>query len=309
MSTIRVAKKKEFPYIQIDKFAIDEDNRISWQAKGLLTYLIGKPDDWTIRIKDLTNRASNGRDAVFGIINELIAAGYIERERVRSEDSKRAGQFEGINYIVYETPLHTEKFEKKKTGKKTKDSPHPENPDMVKEGEKSPRPENPDTVKPDTENPDPVIPTYSNNESSNNDFSNDEEEDIKDTPPAISARFIEKDIQRIQKLYPQYSKVVEDMGAAAIRDRRPVFGEEEIFLEQAAAIPVHPETLWEVYTSVRSELDRTSGNDYAPELIEEVFAKFGRGLKKQRITIDAASWFKSTWTNEKISLEQAAMIK
>ncbi|WP_058710605.1 hypothetical protein [Paenibacillus jamilae] len=308
MSTIRVAKKKEFPYIQIDKFAIDEDSRISWQAKGLLTYLIGKPDDWIVRIGDLVKRASNGRDAVYSIINELIDAGYIEREQVRGDGS---GKFGDISYLVYETPLHTNPLSKPDKRKKKKESaPLPENPDTVKSVDKSPLPENPDTGKPDTDRPDTGNQEHSNNDFSNNDFRKEKEEDSPSlAPSAFSAQWIKRDIERLMSKYPQYPKITETIGAIAIRDMRPVLAEEEFFLEQASAIPVHAETLWNIYQSVRPEIERTSNYSHIYELIESVFAKFGDHMKKGRINFDAVSWFKTTWFNERIALEQTAMLK
>ena len=46
MAIVKIIKR-ENPYIQIDKTGIN-DNRLSWGASGLLTYLIGRPKDWKI---------------------------------------------------------------------------------------------------------------------------------------------------------------------------------------------------------------------------------------------------------------------
>lgn len=301
MSTIRVAKR-ENPYITIDKYAIDNDARISWQAKGLLTYLIGKPNDWVVRIGDLVKRSRNGEDAVRAIMNELIAAGYIEREQSRASDG--SGKFAEISHVVYETPLHDRPI---KSLGKGKFAPVPENPDTVEVVDKSPQPENPDTVKPDAGNPDSENPVLVINDSSNLDSSK-EEEDSPTPTPAFPSRLIAQDIQRFKSTYPQYTKVTEDIGAAAIMNRRPVLAEEEFFLEKASSINMRPEILWNIYQAVKPEIDRSSGCDRSRELIESVFNKFAFALKKGRITIDAAAWFATAWFNERNLMEQAEMM-
>jgi hypothetical protein len=96
--------------------ALFEDERISLEAKGMMGYILVKPDDWTVQPTDLQRRGGIGRDKTYRILNELIEAGYIERREERSED----GTFCDLVYYVNEEPC----------------------------------PENPDTDKPDTENKD-----------------------------------------------------------------------------------------------------------------------------------------------------------
>ncbi|PPA80987.1 hypothetical protein C4A75_23970 [Brevibacillus laterosporus] len=106
--------KRESPFVQIDKIPIN-DERLSWKAKGLLVYLISKPDDWTIIISDLVNKAKDGRDSVYAGLKELEQTGYLSR--VRERDSN--GKFLPMEYRIYETPQITEI------------EPLPENPDTV----------------------------------------------------------------------------------------------------------------------------------------------------------------------------------
>ncbi|MGG3873215.1 helix-turn-helix domain-containing protein [Brevibacillus laterosporus] len=120
--TIVRVVKRENPFVQIDKTPIN-DERLSWKAKGLLVYLISKPDDWTIILNDLVNKAKDGRDSVYAGLKELEQAGYLSR--VRERDSN--GKFLPIEYRVYEIPQVTE--------------PEPQ---------QQPLPENPDTVNPAT---------------------------------------------------------------------------------------------------------------------------------------------------------------
>ena len=55
------------------------DEALSWQATGMLAYLVSLPDDWRVNIEDLCNRKRDGRTATRSALNELAAAGYIEK--------------------------------------------------------------------------------------------------------------------------------------------------------------------------------------------------------------------------------------
>lgn len=104
---------------------------LSFRAKGVLLYLISKPEDWKTRIKDIQKHGKEGRDAIRNAIAELTNAGYIVRRQVRGD----SGSFAGTEYLVFE-------------------SPQTENP---KAG-------NPTPGKPDAENPTPGFPTLQSND-------------------------------------------------------------------------------------------------------------------------------------------------
>jgi hypothetical protein len=97
---IRVEKNKENPYVLINK-KILEDTNLSYQAKGMLAYLLSKPDDWKIYLNHLQNQSKNGRDSCSSIIKELISEGYMTRKKSLNEKK----QFEGYTYIVFEKPI------------------------------------------------------------------------------------------------------------------------------------------------------------------------------------------------------------
>lgn len=118
MSITRAPRPESNFYI-LDK-RISEDNRLSWGARGLLIFLLGKPDTWNVSISHLREETSTtakptGRDGVYGLLDELIGAGYV----IRSQERIESGGFSSNAYIVRELPL----------------------------------PEKPDTAKPDTANP------------------------------------------------------------------------------------------------------------------------------------------------------------
>ncbi|EIK69749.1 hypothetical protein PseBG33_1189 [Pseudomonas synxantha BG33R] len=104
MSIIR-APRPEGNFYLLNK-AISEDQRLSWAARGLLVFLLGKPDHWEVsthhligQTKDCLGKAS-GRDAVRGLIRELEQAGYLQIFLERAE----GGEFGGRSYTVSESP-------------------------------------------------------------------------------------------------------------------------------------------------------------------------------------------------------------
>lgn len=80
------------------------DERLSLRAKGLLSMLLGLPDDWEISIRGLSSIVRDGVASVQTGINELIDAGYIVRQRQHAED----GTFAGFEYIIHERPPYTD---------------------------------------------------------------------------------------------------------------------------------------------------------------------------------------------------------
>jgi len=90
----------------------------------MLAYLLSRPDNWQVRVKDLQRRGNLGRDGTYKLINELRSSGYVEFQQGR--DAR--GRIRGGCYIVREIP----------------DPPHPESPDTV-----TPEPAAPDPVNPD----------------------------------------------------------------------------------------------------------------------------------------------------------------
>lgn len=111
---IRSPKGEKNPYVMIRKEPL-EDKKISWKAKGILSYLLSLPDDWQIYETELVKHSSDGRDSLRSGIKELIEFGYIER--VRNQASN--GRFAGYTYTVYEIPHHVGKTNngKSKNGK------------------------------------------------------------------------------------------------------------------------------------------------------------------------------------------------
>lgn len=75
---IRVQKTKDY-FVASNKPFNDEN--LSFGARGILAYILSKPDDWEIRSQDLYRQSPAGRAAIDRMIRELIDNGYMRRDR------------------------------------------------------------------------------------------------------------------------------------------------------------------------------------------------------------------------------------
>mgnify|MGYP000724089773 FL=1 len=99
-SIIRTVKNAENPFVMIDR-RIFENDGLSLKAKGLLGYLLSRPDNWTICMADLVKRTKDGKDSVNSALDELIESGYV----VKTEQQRESGKFSTCEYVVYEQPV------------------------------------------------------------------------------------------------------------------------------------------------------------------------------------------------------------
>jgi predicted transcriptional regulator len=58
-----------------------QTNRISLKAKGLLGYLVSKPEGWDFNGDRISREIKEGRDSVYNTLKELERDGLIEREK------------------------------------------------------------------------------------------------------------------------------------------------------------------------------------------------------------------------------------
>lgn len=98
MATFRVIKESG-NFVTVNKNFI-YNNDLSWKAKGILLYLLSRPDDWQVYETELQKNASDGKDSLKSGIKELEDVGYILRSRKRDKN----GKFSGYDYCVYEYP-------------------------------------------------------------------------------------------------------------------------------------------------------------------------------------------------------------
>lgn len=85
MSERYIFKKKMSEDYTVLSNHLIKDKELSWQARGLLVYLLSKPDNWTVTKLDLENQSPAGGDAVATILKELHGKAYIKREKFQNE--------------------------------------------------------------------------------------------------------------------------------------------------------------------------------------------------------------------------------
>jgi hypothetical protein len=115
----RAPRLPDYRFVQISRETA-QDRLISYQALGLLTEVLSRPDNWEVNVTDLRKRVGAGRDKVYSILRELRAAGYVQLVIERDEKKRVVSS----TYVFYEQRVV-----------------------------ESPLPEKPDTEKPDTEKP------------------------------------------------------------------------------------------------------------------------------------------------------------
>ena len=122
MSNTIIRAPRRHRFVVMDQRAV-EDDRLSWAARGLLCYLLSRPDDWKVLVNDLRKRGNLGRDGIYRLLRELRTVGYARFQRLRDKH----GRIRGGMYIIREIA----------------DSPDPGLPDTAL----------PETAAPDTANP------------------------------------------------------------------------------------------------------------------------------------------------------------
>lgn len=95
---IRVQHDKNNPYVIINKGFL-EDKSISLKAKGIMAYLLSKPDNWQVYISDIANHCICGEKSIRSGISELRLKGYIKRFPVYKD-----GKIDHWETVVYESP-------------------------------------------------------------------------------------------------------------------------------------------------------------------------------------------------------------
>ena len=96
----RVIHDKDNPYVMINRTPIDNVS-LSFKAKGILTYLLSRPDGWEVNLVDLANRSTDGLASVQAGVKELQKAGHLHHTTIVD---KETGKFASHLWEVYETP-------------------------------------------------------------------------------------------------------------------------------------------------------------------------------------------------------------
>ena len=139
MSIIRA--KREHNYTVISNKVYDK-NQLSWQAMGMLGYLLTKPDDWSVIVSELVNVTKEtakptGKEGVYNILKELRDKGFIVVQK-NSDGS--------TDYTVYDEPLPNQ-------GKPNQGKPNQGKPNQGKPNQGKPNQGKPNQGKPNQAEP------------------------------------------------------------------------------------------------------------------------------------------------------------
>lgn len=97
MTTYRVERRQRFT--TVNRAAVN-DHRLSFRARGVLVWLLDKPDDWRVDSVQIASATTEGRDAVRTALRELETLGYIERYRHHGERGRWVTEC-----VVHEQPV------------------------------------------------------------------------------------------------------------------------------------------------------------------------------------------------------------
>ena len=203
MSNTIIRAPRRHRFVIMDQRAV-EDDRLSWAARGLLCYLLSRPDDWKVMVNDLRKRGNLGRDGIYRLLRELRTVGYARFLRLRDKN----GRIRGGIYIIREIA----------------DSPDPELPDTVL----------PETAVPGTANPG-ALPTTDLNlrrTTTTTPTTTKERSSCENETPAVAfASWVPSELQDaartiVVELDPQEAQMVIDEWAGAMAadsiDRSPL---------------------------------------------------------------------------------------
>jgi uncharacterized phage protein (TIGR02220 family) len=112
-----------------------EDERITWEAKGILAYLLSKPDAWELNASHLIGFGHAGREKIYRVLKELQDAGYASHNR------KSDGR---VEWEIRDTA----QLEKPHAEKQHKANPRAEKPNEEKPNEEKPNEEKPNEANP-----------------------------------------------------------------------------------------------------------------------------------------------------------------
>lgn len=90
---VRVEKNRNYTTIH-NEFLKRKD--LSWKAKGIMTYLLSLPDDWVVNLDEIKRNATDGESSFRSGWKELVSAGYVSRQPVRDEKTKKIDYWETV---------------------------------------------------------------------------------------------------------------------------------------------------------------------------------------------------------------------
>jgi DNA-binding MarR family transcriptional regulator len=105
-------------FISVDKDYVNDPD-LSLGAKGLMTYLLSKNENWDFYIPDIMKHSKNKQIDISKCIKELEDCGYLFKYQKRKDTGKG---FKWI-WIVYEDPSQNKREKPKNNIDEDKDDP------------------------------------------------------------------------------------------------------------------------------------------------------------------------------------------
>lgn len=93
----RASHNRENPYTVITNKLL-RDTSIKHSDRGLMCQLLSWSDYHNLCIQAIVKKSVEGRDAIRGMIDRLVTAGYIRMTQIKGEN----GQFDRMNYQIFE---------------------------------------------------------------------------------------------------------------------------------------------------------------------------------------------------------------
>ncbi len=97
MSSGIIRVKKDTRYFTASNEPFN-DSRLRWGARGVMGYLLSKPDGWECRNADLEAAGPGGQHQIRSIIKELKKFGYIHRHRQRGKTAVSNGSLKFMSH-------------------------------------------------------------------------------------------------------------------------------------------------------------------------------------------------------------------
>lgn len=127
MTIRRARRRSNFTIVNNN---IINDERLSMKARGLLVYMLSKPDDWVFYETEITKAGPDGRDAIRSGIREIEQAGYLRRDPIKRDGN---GKFQSKDWLLYDTPqTENPRTENPSTENPTTDNPTTDNPTLLR---------------------------------------------------------------------------------------------------------------------------------------------------------------------------------
>ena len=99
MGIVRSIHKKNF--VILDKGFLEDEN-LSFKAKGILAYLLSKPDNWEVSVEHLAHVSKEKKTAIRSALKELEEAGYYRKVPIRNEVGTRILCWKSTVYEIAE---------------------------------------------------------------------------------------------------------------------------------------------------------------------------------------------------------------